>query len=183
MGVRDQEGRRRGGQPRRHNGAGGGKGVKGAYQLTRKAVAAQIEADLRRDGKAQRLVQSRKTRLPRKLQGFPGRKHTAREVRTAAGQLIKSRQIARGSVAAGFIKAAQAFGKAGGAKVSAKGNPGKSYGRRATPESPTAVFANLASGAEKIGGPALQQGMDNAAEDMLAHAGRKMAEAARRLSR
>lgn len=104
---------------------------------------------------------------------IPG--YTRTQMRELANRLLAHKRRSRGYIAAGWIKAAQAFGAALNRKVSNAGEAGKGYGKKATPSRLEALGANLATGAILVGPPALQQALDEVGLDMSAYAERKMA--------
>ncbi len=77
---------------------------------------------------------------------------------------------------AGWLKAAQALGGrgvSGAGKIHpefSKSKAAKGYARRASESTLEVVIANAAPAAEKIGGPALQEAVDEQAADMRAYA-------------
>lgn len=104
--------------------------------------------------------------------GISGREFAARIKKERARRI---RSVAY--VSAGWVKAGQGFGGGLKKKVSAKGNAGKSYGKKATDSTLAAIGANLANGASVVGARALQEAADFVGRDMLSYAQKKLARA------
>lgn len=156
----------------------GGKGVRGAVQLTKKASAAAISEALKKDGLAFQILNSPRARKPKKLSGWTSKGKTRAEINEAARQLIAARRSSAAYIVAGWLKAAAGFGFTTRKRVSGKGLAAKSYATKATPGRLVATLANLARGADIVGRGALQQAVNNAAADMMAYAERKMSQTA-----
>ncbi len=148
----------------------GGKGFKGAMQLTPKANKGAIKAV-----SPQQVAGAVAARLRTE-----GKKVDAATFAELVGKEIKRRIRAIGYTAfAGWDKAARAFGGRGLKNVT--GSDKKlsrfGYGTKATNNiNPVAVLVNTAPWAEKIGLEPLQKAITNVSRDMVEYALRKMGE-------
>lgn len=149
-----------------------------AASFTPKADRAKIETELRTGGLLFKLLQSPtfQSRLPRKLRGFTRGTHTRAQIDAAATLLLRARNASVGAIRAGFVKAAQAFGMGQRQRVSARGNPGKSYGVRATSSQAVATAANLATGAVAVGSAPLAHAMEFVGKDLSDYAEKTLAQ-------
>lgn len=154
---------------------GSGSG-KGAMQLTPKADKAKIrglDRKLVRGFVVQRLKASHRWPLP------------SATVNQLVEKEIKRRLRGVGYAAyAGYSNAAKAFGARGLKGVNenfSKSEAKNSYGKKATRSKLRAEFTNTTPAIEKIGGPALQEGVDNAAHDLEIYGQKKWSELFRRL--
>lgn len=150
----------------------GGKGLKGAMHLTPKAVKSKIMAVP--IGVIVHAVQLRRQR-----KGDTA-KLTKDQWKVLIDKEYRRRWRASGYTAwAGWNNAAKALGGKGIKKGVNSGFPkseaSRGYGAHATIANLVAVIANTAPAIEKIGVPALQEALDNAAQDQIDYAQRKMA--------
>lgn len=149
----------------------GAKGRKGAMQLTPKASKSKIDSVTDRQLRGAVLSRAKKK----------GEKLTSQEIDKRVKRERASRRRAAGYTAfAGWNNAAKAFGGKGLNGVDDK-RFGKSearhgVGSKASASNLVAEMVNTAPMAETIGFDALQQGLDNAAEDLEEYATRKMQE-------
>lgn len=143
----------------------------GAMQLTKKADKANIAQVT--DNQLRKFVI---TKAKRKGTYF---QMTNRQIQLAVNRERARRNSAVGYTAyAGWNKAAQAVGGRGAGKginkdfersIAAKG-----FGKKATKANIEAVIANVAPMAEVLGFDALQEGLDNAAKDLVDYAHKRM---------
>jgi len=157
----------------------GGKGVKGAAQLTPKVVRADIRSEIAKEGIAFRLLANPNVRKPKKLAGWVSKGHTRAEIRAAARTFVNARISSGASIATGWIQVGRELGVVSKKRVSKTGLPGQSTATKATPRSLQSVLVNRARGADKAGKAALQMAVNNASADMLGYAERKMAKTAK----
>ena len=147
----------------------GSKGYPGAMRMTPKAAAAAIRAI------PERLLYNKTwQRMKRK-----GIAPTRENFRIELGRVYKQRTAAAGYTAfAGWNNAALAFGGRGiGSKKQSgfgKSQASKGSGKRANQISLKAVLINTAPAANSIGVGALQQGINNQADDIDAYLARKL---------
>ena len=145
----------------------GAKGVKGAIQLTPRASASAIKAAAE---KARGIVAKRlraKGRLGNKNKNRNvSKKQFERMVKFEVARRLRSRGYTAGP---GWHKAAVSLGGKGVKRQAgfAKSEAAKGRGKKATVSSLVATIENAAPAAAKIGGPALQQAVDNAVKDMV----------------
>ena len=147
-----------------------------AIQFTPAADKDAIQAQLASNGLVFKLLQSPafQDRLPRKLAGKAFAKRSRAELIADAKTLIALRKRSIKNIAAGWIKAAQAFGGGKNRKVSDKGNTGKGYGKRAKENALEASGVNAANGAPKIGAKPLQEALNFVGKDMLTYMPKKI---------
>jgi len=148
----------------------GGKGVKGAMQRTPKADRAKINAvnDKVLAGAVAKRLKAKGIKVA-----------TADEFRARVKKERRRRIRSTGYTAfAGWSNAAKAFGGKGvrgvqgGFRTKAVARHG--WGRKAKPVSLTAIIANTAPAAEKIGEQALQDAINDVARDLVEYGTRKI---------
>lgn len=147
----------------------GAKGVQGAMQLTQKADKAKIRQVTDREIAGSVVKKFR----------AKGIKFTAADVADGVKKERARRIRAAGYTAyAGYSNAAKAFGGTGvkGVTDSTKKEARHGYGHLATPNDLVAELTNTAPAAEVIGFDALQQGVNNAAEDLVEYGINKLQE-------
>lgn len=145
----------------------GGKGVKGAMQLTPKADKAKITAIPESE-----LVGFVVNQMKKK-----GEKITRNTLAVAVRKERNRRKRAAGYTAyAGWSNAAKAFGGRGvrGVTPSTKKLAKYGSGKRASSNDLVAELTNTAPASEAIGIPALEQGLRNSAVDMVANGTKKL---------
>ena len=86
-----------------------------------------------------------------------------------ASFLVKRKKSSAAYIAAGFIRAAQDFGKTVRMRLSTKGKAFEGEGIKATFALLEATIINASTGAEEVAGPALQQAVDSVVGDMTRH--------------
>lgn len=147
-----------------------------AINLTPKATAAKIKADLAANNNA---IRATIRRL--KAKGIPqkgmSRARFALEIKKTIGLRTRSARY----VSVGWFKAYEAFGGPS-RKVSSKGFAAAGTGKKATANHLVAELTNAATGADKVGAEALQAAVDFVAHDMLEYAYKKLADTARKHS-
>lgn len=145
----------------------GAKGKQGAMQLTPKADKSAIRSI------SDRLLAGFVIRKMRAA----GEKLTAQGIAEAVKKERTRRLRASGYTAyVGYSNAAKAFGGTGikGVGPSEKKLAKHGYGIKANPTDLAAEFGNTAPAAELIGYEALQQGIDNAAQDLVDYGVKKL---------
>lgn len=147
----------------------GGKGVKGAMQLTPKANKAAIKMVPEKEiaGFVAAKLRKAGVKITREIMAREVEKERARRIR-ASGY----------TAYAGWSNAARAFGGRGvkGVGDSQKKLAKHGYGHVATPAALVAEIANTAPAAETVGFEALQQAVNNAAADLVEYGVRKLQE-------
>lgn len=134
---------------------GSGAACQGAAKAQKTVRPSKIEAELLADRRAYKLINSRPN---------PPRRS---EILAEVVKLINIRKRSSGYVKLGFMLAGKAFGKFLQVKAG-KGWAKESKGTKATPgPKPAAMILNAAPGAEEVGAPALQDGIEAGARDIL----------------
>lgn len=158
----------------------GAKGVKGAMQLTPKAdraairkvsdkeIAGYVAAKLRKTGKLA-------ARGAKRTKGQFSKAQFKNAIRFERQRRIRA---AGYTAFAGWSNAAKAFGGKGvkGVTSSTKKLAKHGKGKKATSNDLVATLSNTAPASEDIGFEALQQGVNNAAADMVAYGTKKLQE-------
>lgn len=145
-----------------------------AVQLTPKATAAKIRAELAANNRA---IYATIRRLKRA--GVPQRGMSRTRFAEEINKTIAARRRSAAFVSSGWFPA---LADLGGRSRAATGSAAKGSGKRATERHLLAVLINAATGANKVGREALQQAVDFVARDMLAYAQKKLADRARQFS-
>jgi len=159
----------------RHAIIGSGSG-KGAMQLTPKADRTKIK------GLSRKLVRGYVIKKLKQKRMWP---MSSAAVSQLVEKEIKRRARGVGYTAfAGYSNAAKAFGERGLKGVNAdfgKSDARYSYGKKATRSKLRAEFTNTTPAIELIGGPALQEAIDNAALDLEIYGQKQWSKLFRRL--
>lgn len=152
----------------------GGKGFKGAMQLTPKAARSKIKAVSHKEIAGYVAAKLRS----KGLVGGSGRQWSSKQFANAMRFERKRRLRAVGYTAfAGWNNAARAFGGRGLKGVTASGKKLARFGygkKAATTINPEAILTNTAPMAERIGLIPLQMAITNVARDLVEYATRKL---------